>query len=168
MTKSTGKANRHGLSKRPEYRVWKNMVQRCCNPNNERYIDYGGRGITICKEWRKSFPAFLLHIGPRPSPIHSLDRIDNERGYEPGNVRWVTVHEQNRNQRSNLWFTAYGETHTLSDWARIKQIPINTLYSRAISLSWSFEDALAGITKRLNRPQKKSDWKRRTVRSMAA
>jgi hypothetical protein len=83
----------------PEYRAWQNMKTRCFNPNFTTYEDYGGRGITVCSQWVNDFPAFLAHVGPKPSPAHSLDRIDNEGHYEPGNVRWASRSDQNRNRR---------------------------------------------------------------------
>lgn len=82
-----------------EYCIWKGMRQRCDNPNNDDYKNYGGRGITVCDRWSESFEAFLADMGRRPSPQHSIDRIDNDGDYEPGNCRWATPIEQRRNQR---------------------------------------------------------------------
>ncbi len=90
---------KHGLSHIPEYKTWKAMKNRCNNPKATGYQDYGGRGIKICDEWDKSFTAFLNHIGEKPSPRHSIDRIDVNGNYEPGNVRWATRWTQNINQR---------------------------------------------------------------------
>lgn len=92
----------HGRSGTPEHSLWDNMKARCHNPANSRYESYGGRGITVCQEWRDSFEAFFAYVGPRPSSKHSMDRIDNDRGYEPGNVRWATASEQARNSRPKL------------------------------------------------------------------
>ena len=89
----------HGLSKAPEYSIWGGIKKRCLNPNYPEHRYYADRGITLCDEWVDDFSAFYRHIGPRPSPEHSVDRIDNDRGYEPGNVRWATKHEQNMNTR---------------------------------------------------------------------
>lgn len=75
------------------------MRQRCLNPNHEHYADYGGRGIGICQPWLDSFAAFLADMGPRPSPRHSIDRKDNEKGYSPDNCRWATPDVQARNRR---------------------------------------------------------------------
>ncbi|HXI41511.1 MAG TPA: hypothetical protein VNH83_16125, partial [Bryobacteraceae bacterium] len=86
-----------------EHKIWKDMIKRCENQNNRAYVDYGGRGITVCPEWRSSFQAFYEHIGPRPAPDLSVDRIDNDRGYEPGNVRWATRTEQANNKRKRRW-----------------------------------------------------------------
>lgn len=82
----------------PEYKVWAAMKQRCQNPRNSRYHRYGGRGITVCPEWLDSFDAFLAHVGPRPSKGYSLERINNNGNYEPGNVKWATHQQQALNR----------------------------------------------------------------------
>jgi hypothetical protein len=83
----------------PEYRVWHGMICRCELRSDKKYADYGGRGITVCKRWRSDYRNFLADMGRRPSPKHSIDRIDNDRGYYPGNCRWATLSEQNLNRR---------------------------------------------------------------------
>jgi hypothetical protein len=88
----------HGRTGTSEHRAWVNMLQRCENPNHKSYKNYGGRGIAVCERWH-DFQAFVADVGPRPSPSLSLDRIDNDGGYEPGNVRWATRSEQNSNRR---------------------------------------------------------------------
>ena len=82
----------------PTYKSWQAMIARCTNPKHPHYKHYGGRGIKICEAWLKSFPAFLADVGERPDGL-TLDRKDNEGNYEPGNCRWATVLEQNRNRR---------------------------------------------------------------------
>jgi hypothetical protein len=83
-----------------EYKAWIAMKDRCCNPNCKAFRNYGSRGIAVCERWLKSYPAFLADVGRRPSPQHSIDRINNDGNYEPGNVRWATKNQQNSNRRS--------------------------------------------------------------------
>lgn len=97
-----GEASRGGKS--PEYKTWVGIIKRCTDPKAKGWPNYGGRGIHICDEWRHSYAAFLADVGRKPSPRHSIDRIDNDGNYEPGNVRWATRSEQNSNQRR--WKTA--------------------------------------------------------------
>lgn len=89
----------HGLSNLPEYKTWCGMKDRCHNPKNKFFTIYGGRGIEVCLEWREDFAAFFAHVGHKPNPKLSIDRIDVNRGYEPGNVRWATASQQSRNRR---------------------------------------------------------------------
>jgi hypothetical protein len=114
-----GKAKIHGMSRprTPEYMAWDAMIQRCTNPNRTQSKDYYGRGITVCDEWRNSFEQFYTDIGPKPTTQHQLNRIDNEKGYFPGNVEWTTPRENARNKRSNHLITYNGETLPLCDMA---------------------------------------------------
>ena len=89
----------HGKRYSEEYRSWNMMKDRCYNPNNKSYKDYGGRGITVCDRWKDSFENFLEDMGPKPSSKHSIDRINNDKKYEPNNCKWATQTEQNRNKR---------------------------------------------------------------------
>lgn len=83
----------------PEWLAWRSMRVRCYDKNHPKYEHYGGRGIDVFDDWKKSFTSFYEHVGNRPSNLHSLDRIDVNGDYEPGNVRWATYKEQNLNQR---------------------------------------------------------------------
>jgi hypothetical protein len=90
----------HGESYRtPEYVVWTSMKQRCLDQNHKSYEYYGGRGIKVCAEWQASFSDFLADMGRRPSPTHSIDRINNDGNYTPSNCRWATPHQQNNNRK---------------------------------------------------------------------
>jgi hypothetical protein len=83
----------------PEYRAWSGLIQRCTNPKNTDWANYGGRGITVCDRWRRSFEAFLADMGRKPTPSHSIDRKDVDGNYEPGNCRWATPSQQASNRR---------------------------------------------------------------------
>jgi hypothetical protein len=92
----------HGKSQTPEYMAYFNMLSRCYSPSYRQFKDYGGRGIRVCRRWRNSIEAFLTDMGPRPSPDHSLDRIDNDGDYTPKNCRWVTRVVQTQNRRRKI------------------------------------------------------------------
>jgi hypothetical protein len=111
----------------PEYGSWREMHRRCLNPRSPKYPQYGGRGITICKQWLKSFEAFLKDMGPRPSLDHSLERIDNDGNYEPANCRRGTRSDQQRNRRQCNYVTAFGKTKCMTEWAEIFNIPVKSL-----------------------------------------
>jgi hypothetical protein len=99
------KHSTHGMKYSDEYRIWGNIKTRCLNKNSKDYARYGGRGISIYKKWKNSFESFFDYIGKRPSKQHSIDRIDNNKGYEPGNIRWATLTEQHRNKRNSVYVT---------------------------------------------------------------
>lgn len=126
----------------PLYDTWLNMNQRCSNPKNPGYPNYGGRGISVCRAWRDSFERFLVDVGERPSKDHSLDRIDNDGHYEPGNVRWATRVRQNRNARSNRILEFNGQAMCVNAWAERLGISTRTLQGR-LRRGWPTEKALA-------------------------
>lgn len=123
------------------YRVWDGIVQRCCNPKAKNYHNYGGRGISMCQEWRDSFPAFeeycLSHGWKNGLQV---DRIDNEKGYFPDNIRFVTQAVNLRNKRTNHIVTYNGETHCMADWCKLLGISDSTVWRRLKS-GWSIEEA---------------------------
>lgn len=116
--------------KDPEYRAWERMKRRCYDNKFDSYPYYGGRGITVYEPWHNDYEAFLAHVGKRPSSGHSLDRIDNDKGYEPGNVRWATSLEQKNNRRNVYKITYNGETMSLEAWAQRTGISRGTIRKR--------------------------------------
>lgn len=101
-----------------EYSSWSSMIQRCTNPKLKCYRHYGGRGIGVCGRWRASFKAFLEDMGPKPDGVRTIERIDNQRGYEPGNCKWATMVEQRHNRIDPTGLEAFGERLTLDGWSR--------------------------------------------------
>lgn len=134
---------RHGQHATPGYRAWRGAKTRCFNRKDRKYPDYGGRGITVCAAWRDSFEAFFRDMGPRPSPLHSLDRIDSDGHYEPGNCRWATLDVQNNNRRNVRRVLVNGERLALADAARRLGVEYAALKSR---LRRSSVVTLNGIT----------------------
>ena len=120
----------HGLSKIPEYKIWKEMKRRCFNAARPGYQNYGGRGIKVCSRWNDSFPAFLKDVGRRPSKNHWLDRIANDLGYRPGNVKWSTEEESRNNKQQSVWISLNGLKRTMLDWSKIIGIKYTTLRAR--------------------------------------
>jgi hypothetical protein len=136
------KGNRkHGGHGTLTYARWKSMIQRCTDPAASNFKDYGGRGVTVCTRWRQSFDAFRTDMGECPDKSMTLDRIDNQRGYEPGNCRWASKAQQNQNRRSVLQLTHAGRTMNATQWADELGISANTLRSR-LRIGWSVERAL--------------------------
>ena len=130
----------HGEGDTPEHRAWNQARQRCTNPKLRNYHRYGGRGIRMCSEWDR-FEQFLADMGRRPSPQHSLDRIDRDGNYCPENCRWATIHEQANNTCTNRYVEFDGEMLTIAQWARKTGIQAGTLQFR-LSHGWTPERAL--------------------------
>ena len=120
---------KHGMEATVEYSAWQAAKNRCFNPRYVRFDCYGGRGITMCDEWRSDFAAFYSHMGPRPIGTE-LDRINNNGNYEPGNCRWTDRRTQNLNQRRAITVFHEGKTIPLKDLAAMTGIPYITLYHR--------------------------------------
>jgi hypothetical protein len=135
----------HGLSRSPMYKIWLNVKDRCSNPKNPYFHNYGGRGIGICKEWAEDFLAFQVGVGPRPSPAHSLDRVKNDLGYEPGNVQWATKKEQANNMRKNVMVEFAGKTQTVAQWADELGMARSGLHYRLFTAKWPLERALQPV-----------------------
>ena len=139
--KAVGKSNRrHGDKSSREWKSWQAMRSRCLNPHATGYRNYGGRGISICERWAR-YEHFLEDMGRRPSPQHSLDRIDSNGNYEPGNCRWASPEQQMRNIRTNVSLTFQGKTMTVVEWAEEMKIPASRIYGR-LKRGWNAEQAL--------------------------
>lgn len=125
----------HGMTNTSERKIWSDMKKRCYNPNSKFYNRYGGRGIKLYGPWRDSFIKFYtdvsLEIGQRPDKAHSLDRIDNDRDYEPGNIRWATALQQANNRGNCINIIFDGRSQTLAQWSKELNLPYPRLYSRA-------------------------------------
>lgn len=114
---------KHGLRYRKEYTLWLNIKSRCYNKNNSHYNYYGLKGIKMCDRWLNSFKYFLEDIGDRPSSSHSIDRIDVNGNYEPGNVRWATSKQQSRNTTRNVFIYLNDEKLCVQDFIDRLGIP---------------------------------------------
>jgi hypothetical protein len=112
-----------------EHMIWAGMISRCQVVANNCYRYYGARGIKVCERWQK-LENFIADMGPRPSPKHSIDRIDVNGNYEPGNCRWATLVEQANNTRANRRITAFGRTQTMTQWSRELGINVSTILWR--------------------------------------
>ena len=136
------RSTKHGMSHSAEYDVWSGMRNRCQNPNNESFFLYGQRGITVCDRW-SSFENFYADMGPRPTPRHSIDRLNNELGYSPENCEWGIPKSQANNRRSNRFYEYQGKRMTLSQMLEVSGSDIKAGTARArLAKGWSAEDAI--------------------------
>lgn len=133
-------------NKSKTYIIWTSMIQRCVNQNSRDYNCYGGRGIKVCQRWM-NFENFLEDVGEPPTENHSLDRINNNKGYCKENCRWATQKEQARNKNNNNLQTYNGKTQCLSAWAEEYEINYQLLWKRVCVYRWSVEKALTTLTK---------------------
>ena len=122
---------KHGLTNSSLYTKWSGMIQRCCNTNSANFYRYGGRGITVCDEWKNNFISFYnWAINNGYSDELTIDRIDNNKGYYPDNCRWITRKQQMSNTRNNHYITYNGVTHILTFWAKLLNVNVETLRYR--------------------------------------
>ena len=144
IQRTHGDSSRSGAGEAPEYSVWLGLRARCSNPKNKLFRYYGGRGISVCDRWSgpHSYEIFLADVGRRPSSKHSLDRIDNNLGYEPSNVRWATRTQQMRNTRRSRIVAIDGVTRTLVEWAEVSGVSYGTIHRRLTTLGWSPKQAV--------------------------
>lgn len=128
-----GNNKKHGLTHTKVHGIWQGIKRRCFNANVKEFMNYGGRGITVCDEWNNDFQTFYDYVSQLPhfgEAGYSLDRINNNGNYEPGNVKWSTRTEQGNNKRNTILVEVDGETHTLTEWSEITGIKYSTLYHR--------------------------------------
>lgn len=132
----------HGQSQPPTrtYRIWWAMMTRCLNSHARAFPRYGGRGITVCKHWR-TFTHFFADMGACPDGL-TIERIDNDKGYEPGNCRWATYREQANNSRHNRYLTFHGVTQNIAAWSAATGFKQATISRRLDGLGWTIEEAL--------------------------
>lgn len=131
---------KHLMYGTPEHSIWHDMHRRCEDTKNKWYRRYGGRGIHVCERW-STFEAFYSDMGPRPSPLHTVDRIDNDGPYSPENCRWATRSEQSRNNSRTRRLTFRDKTQSLIEWAEDLGRPYGVLQMR-LQRGWSIERAL--------------------------
>lgn len=137
------KKKTHGMTGTRIFRIWSGMLLRCYTPSSSGYEYYGGRGITVCDEWRENFQAFYdwsMENGYKDDL--TIDRKDNEKGYSPDNCKWATSKEQANNRRNNRYIEFNGKVHTISEWEQITGISRRVIEERIDNLGWSIERAL--------------------------
>lgn len=139
----------HGMSRTKIYKAWFAMKDRCYNKSHSSYKNYGGRGILVCDKWRVSFENFISDMGERPSPKHSIDRIDNNGNYEPSNCRWATKKQQCANKRNNFIIEFFGIKMTRGYWA--EELGVSVGY-----LMWNMK--IKSIEEILNSKKCKNKW----------
>lgn len=130
---------KHGMSQTRVFKIWIGMLDRC---KNDRQGNYGKRGIIVCQKWKESFEEFYKDMGEPPSKKHSIDRVNVNGNYEPGNCKWSTRTEQARNTTRNTLLTLGNHTATIAEWTDITRIKQSTICVRLYTLGWSVEDAL--------------------------
>lgn len=139
-----------GHRARPEYAVWQSMKARCLNKNRKEYPRYGGRGITVCDQWRDSFQAFFDDMGARPSAEYSIERLDNDGPYAPHNCVWATIIEQANNRSNNAVVTVDGQEKSITQWAREAGMTPQGVRWR-LQNGWKPEEAIASFDGRKER-----------------
>lgn len=130
----------HGMTNSPEYHTWESMLARCYHKSHSSHKHYAAKGIIVCERWRTSFDNFYADMGRKPLG-YSLDRIDNYGNYEPGNCRWATSSQQQRNKSSTIFLTYNGVIKSVSDWADLTGISPNAIRLR-IRNGWAPEKIL--------------------------
>lgn len=141
MARRKARVITHKSEFKSEFVAWSHMKERCTSPKNSIYHNYGGRGITVCDRWLRSFENFLADVGPKPTAVHTLGRINNNGNYEPTNVRWETKLQQANNRRTNVFLTHDSETLTVAEWSRKTGLTRACIECR-IRAGWSHSKAI--------------------------
>lgn len=131
----------HGMSKTGEWISWWGMIKRCNSVNDPSHSDYGGRGIKVCDRWLHSFENFLEDMGHRPSPVHSIGRLDNDKDYEPSNCRWEDPKQQSINKRTTKWIIYKGERKSMKEWCLALGQSYTAIRYR-LTQGWGVDEAL--------------------------
>lgn len=131
----------HGMTNTHEHMIWQGMIQRCKNPRHVSYKNYRARGITVCERWL-SFENFFADMGLKPTPAHTVERLDNNKGYSPENCKWATRDEQAKNTRRNRMLTCNGLTMCMAEWIKRLGAPRGRIEGR-LQRGWSVERALS-------------------------
>jgi hypothetical protein len=133
----------HGLTETAEYKTWCKMKSRCNVESDISFPNYGGRGIMVCPQWERSFETFFADMGPKPEGDYSIERMNSDGDYEPGNCKWATRKEQNRNKRNTHYVEYEGKSIAIVDLAEKFNIPYGRLYKRLTRFNWTVERAVA-------------------------
>lgn len=137
----------HGLSRTKEYSCWQHIKLRCLKPDSPGFPEYGGRGITLHPKWIKDFMAFFNYVGKAPSKKHTIERINNDRGYIPGNVKWATKKEQanNRRKQRNIALIKFkGKKLTKKEWANLSGLTPSSIRWR-LRRGWPLDKVLSSL-----------------------
>lgn len=133
----------HGKTDTREYGSWISMISRCTNKENQAYAYYGGRGIRVCARWLNSVDDFIKDVGLCPGPGYTLDRIENDGDYEPGNCRWATKEEQSNNQNRIVKYDYGGEKMSIAQIARLRNMSYSTLFDRVVKIGMTMDKAIS-------------------------
>lgn len=141
---------KHGMVGTRVYHAWSSMIQRCANPNNISYKNYGARGITVIQPWLDSFMNFFNDMGYPPTTKHEIERINNDLGYSSDNCKWATRQEQSLNRRTNKFINYQGDRIVYSEWAKRMNMNIHTLYGR-LRAGWSYDRIISEPVRHFHR-----------------
>jgi len=141
LTSKRVKTHGYTITHKNLYGVWRQMINRCHNKEDPNFDSYGGRGIFVCMSWLFSVETFIKDMGEKPSQGYSIERVDNNKGYNKNNCIWATQKQQNNNQRTNIRIKYKNKIKTLKDWCEKLKLPYGTMRRRIVDLGWSTKKA---------------------------